>query len=130
MSEKPKALRLADALETEWSGVLLPTRQKAAAELRRLHAEVLEQCRLNGMGSEREAKLMAENEALQQKLRSTEATLQRGREVWKASAEAWSRDVDEKNALLRQALEALEADDWQKKMQASIDINRFLEACQ
>lgn len=34
-----------------------------AAELRRLHAEVLEQCRLNGMGSDREAKLMAENEA-------------------------------------------------------------------
>lgn len=31
-------------------------------------------------------------------------------------------------ALLRQAQEALETDDWQKKLQASIDINRFWEA--
>ena len=39
MNEKPEVLRLAEFLDTEWSGVLLPTRQKAATELRRLHAD-------------------------------------------------------------------------------------------
>lgn len=53
-------------------------------------------------------RLVAENETFQQKLRSTEATLQRGREVWNASAEAWNSDVAERDALLRQALELLE----------------------
>jgi len=63
MSKQPEALRLADALEKDtWP--TLEEQHKAAAELRRLVAEVEEQCRLNGMGSEREAKLMAENKAL------------------------------------------------------------------
>jgi hypothetical protein len=35
---------------------------QAASELRRLQAEVTEQCRINGMGAERELKLMAELE--------------------------------------------------------------------
>jgi hypothetical protein len=61
MNEQPTALRLADVLDRDPSDI---TGHKAAAELRRLHAEVQEQCRLNGMGSEREARLMAENEAL------------------------------------------------------------------
>jgi uncharacterized protein len=73
MSEQPEALRLADDLE-DWSEgpdtELLVC--AAAAELRRLHAEVQEQCRLNGMGSEREARLMAENEALRETLKKIE----------------------------------------------------------
>lgn len=40
----------------------IPTLAAFAAELRRLHQEVQEQCRLNGMGAERELKLMAELE--------------------------------------------------------------------
>lgn len=58
MTTQPEAL-LADELE---SGA--PVQQSAAAELRRLHEEVQEQCRLNGMGSEREARLMAINQEL------------------------------------------------------------------
>lgn len=58
-----EALRLADALEASWDGIEpCEVDRQAAAELRRLHAEVEEQCRLNGMGSEREAALMAQVE--------------------------------------------------------------------
>jgi hypothetical protein len=75
--KQPEALRLADALDerrvTRWvhatgetpkaSGYAVDAEcAQAAAELRRLHAEVEEQCRLNGMGSEREAALMAQVE--------------------------------------------------------------------
>ena len=45
---------------------------QAAAELRRLHAEVEEQCRLNAMGQEREARLMAEVEQLKRQLKANE----------------------------------------------------------
>lgn len=34
------------------------------AEIKRLHEELQEQCRINGMGSEREARLMAVNQEL------------------------------------------------------------------
>jgi len=34
------------------------------AEIKRLHEEVQEQCRINGMGAEREARLMAVNQEL------------------------------------------------------------------
>lgn len=62
------ALRLADALERDYHDETLAPR-KAAAELRRLVAEnealrgeLAEQARVNGMGGEREARLMAELE--------------------------------------------------------------------
>lgn len=66
----PLALRLADALQAGaddpmWADHCEMSKRTAslsAAELRRLHAEVEEQCRLNGMGSEREAALMAQVE--------------------------------------------------------------------
>ena len=61
----------------------------AAAELRRLHAEVVENDRNLGDLTD---------------------------------------DLIKTVALLRQALEALETDDWQKKMQASIDIKKHLES--
>lgn len=90
MIQQPEALRIATRAERIFKVLedneTVPTMrvmefmQEAAAELRRLHAE---------------------NETLKE-------TLQRGREVWIASAEAWSRDVAEKDALLRQALGALE----------------------
>lgn len=40
--------------------------RRLVAENEALKAEVLEQCRINGMGAEREAKLMTENEDLRQ----------------------------------------------------------------
>ncbi len=68
--KQPEALRLADALQAGaddpmWADHCEMSKRAAslaAAELRRLHAEVEEQCRLNGMGSEREAALMAQVE--------------------------------------------------------------------
>ena len=65
MTYAPETLRLAAELEA------CPTinYKPHAAELRRLHAEVEEQCRLNGMGQEREARLMAENEELRRTVR-------------------------------------------------------------
>lgn len=54
----PLALVLADAIWPFDDGID-NNLSMAAAELRRLSAEVDEQCRLNGMGSEREAALMA-----------------------------------------------------------------------
>ena len=108
MSAQPEALpiRLADRLTAsiitghDWpntSDELL--RVQVAEELRRLHAE---------------------SETLRE-------TLQRGREGWIASAEAWIRDVDSKDVLLRQALEALETDDWQKKLMAANVIRQHME---
>ena len=92
MSTQPIALLLAEKLEQQFP---LGTAQhyldgEAAAELRRLHAEVEEQCRLNGMGSEREAALMAQVE------RKSEA-IQR---LWK--------ERDELRAVNEELLEALE----------------------
>lgn len=65
--KQPEALRLADALTKHLGG---NTATQAAAELRRLHAEVQEQCRINGMGAERELKLMAEKQELLEALKS------------------------------------------------------------
>ena len=46
---------------------------KATMELRRLHEEVLEQARLNGMGAEREARLMARVEELERRVETLQA---------------------------------------------------------
>jgi hypothetical protein len=73
MSAQSEALRLADEMENYFNE-RGPDAEAVAAELRRLHAEVQEQCRLNGMGSEREAKLMAENNALLEALRQIAET--------------------------------------------------------
>lgn len=63
MTDKSDALRLADGLQRDMWIVYGPQWcYDAAAELRRLHEEVQEQCRIVGMGAERELKLMAELE--------------------------------------------------------------------
>lgn len=51
------------------------------AEMRRLHAEVLEQARLNGMGAEREARLMARVEELERENESLRTDAERYRMV-------------------------------------------------
>jgi len=83
-SDKPNALRLADVLQSGaddpmWAHhceMSKGTCDAAAAELRRLHdenemlkAEIAEQARVNGMGGEREARLMALNAELVEALR-------------------------------------------------------------
>jgi hypothetical protein len=88
MSNQPEALRWADVLVRD-VGNQLVNRKQAAAELRRLHAEV--------EASDRNLCDLTDN-------------------LIKAVA------------LLRQAHEALETDDWQKKLQASIDIKKHLES--
>ena len=90
MSDKPNALRLADVLQSGaddpmWAHhceMSKGTCDAAAAELRRLHDEnemlrdeLAEQARLNGMGSEREARLMAVNTDLLEALYTAEALL-------------------------------------------------------
>ena len=85
MTEQPTALRLAEYWENcakylqTWVDeneyvefCYHPERLKkeqadqqcTATELRRLHEELQEQCRINGMGAEREARLMAVNQEL------------------------------------------------------------------
>ena len=65
MTTQPEALRLAELID--WPSVNYG--HEAAAELRRLHEEVQEQCRINGMGAEREARLMAINQELLEALK-------------------------------------------------------------
>lgn len=55
-----------------------------ADEIERLRAEVLEQCRLNGMGGSREAKLLAENA----QLRARVAELETNAVMWQMYADA------------------------------------------
>ena len=45
------------------------------AEIKRLHEEVQEQCRINGMGAEREARLMAVNQELVKALKSCDEAM-------------------------------------------------------
>ena len=68
MSEQPEALRLAQCID--FPSVHLG--HEAATELRRLHEEVQEQCRINGMGAERELRLMAEKQELLEALKEIE----------------------------------------------------------
>jgi hypothetical protein len=58
--------RLRDEIKKLWESCRLSdeNNDKAITEIERLRAELNEQARLNGMGSEREARLMAENERL------------------------------------------------------------------
>lgn len=105
MSAQPESLRIADECEQsakEWLQEV-ETRKQAAAELRRLHAEV-EHLKGNSLG----AAFGIEQGTLDHMTGMAERL---------AKAEA----------LLRQALEALETDDWQKKLQAAIDIKHHLE---
>ncbi len=64
-------------------------------EIERLRAEVEEQCRLNGCGSEREAKLTSENDAMRAELEKAN----RGLEVYKAQ---YNELYDELAALKQQ----------------------------
>lgn len=100
---QPEALRLAEALERGRGDDVIYAKP-AAVELRRLHAEVEEQCRLNAMGSEREAALMAqvdrltaEVEALRQEHTEDQGVISvwRGRtERAEAEAEALRSDAE------------------------------------
>lgn len=65
-TQQTEALRLAELLEWDNTHDL---RVQAAIELRRLHEEVQEQCRINGMGAERELKLMTEKQELLEALK-------------------------------------------------------------
>lgn len=93
MSKQPRALELATELRA--GTLLLSEVDEAAEHLERLHAE---------------------NEALRKDLK-TEHALSFRDQVASLQAE-----IESKGALLRRALEALETDDWQKKLQAAIDI--------
>ena len=76
MSKQPEALRLADELEYDWNVQDASSAMwQAAAELRRLHEELQEQCRINGMGAEREARLMAVNQELVKALKSCDEAM-------------------------------------------------------
>lgn len=80
---KPDALELADRLEGRWP--VNPEMEKAAAELRRLHAEVealkaesIEQCKIIGGSAETELRLRAEVEALRGRLGHIAAVAHQG----------------------------------------------------
>ena len=67
MNTQSEALRLADAIQLAWLENVDADKadiDMIQTELRRLHEEVQEQCRINGMGAEREARLMAVNQEL------------------------------------------------------------------
>lgn len=77
MSDNTEALRLAISFENAYGPY------DVSAELRRLHAEnealkseLAEQARLNGMGSEREARLLALNAELVEALRDAHNALE------------------------------------------------------
>jgi len=79
---------LAVRLESGWCPIESPAdMERAAAELRRLsaveaerdalRAEVMEQARCNGMGSEREARLMAERDEVRRERDALMAEIER-----------------------------------------------------
>jgi F0F1-type ATP synthase membrane subunit b/b' len=78
--------------------------QKAEAELDEERKEGEEQARLLGMGSEREAKLIAE------------------RDLWRETAEesfqtrAWKQLIEEEKVRMKRRLEYMVGDDWGNKL--------------
>jgi MOSC domain-containing protein YiiM len=127
MSAQPEALRIADECEQsgiEWRAEV-HTRLQAAAELRRLHAriEVLEHYRkVYGQVSG----ILAYTAEVGPIEPGDEITVRRLK-MLVADLHTYVQRCQAKDALLRQALEALETDAWQKKLQAAIDIKRHLE---
>lgn len=129
MSAQPEALalcladRLTDSIITghDWpntSDELL--RIQAAAEMRRLHAriEVLEHYRkVYGQVSG----ILAYTAEVGPIEPGDEITVRRLK-MLVADLHTYVQRCQAKDALLLQALEALEADDWQKKLMAAIDI--------
>ena len=108
-----EALRLAETLESFRSSSHrtsdgVPMHLAIAAELRRLHAEVVAAHTEIGNQARKGSDLRREIEAGDRNLCDLTDNLIKA------------------VALLRQAQEALETDDWQKKMQASIDIKKHL----
>jgi hypothetical protein len=74
------------------------------AELAALRAEVAEQCRLNAMGAEREAKLMAEVAELKGQLRSAGfdyVGAMEDRKMWRGRAEVAERKLAEAVSFIR-----------------------------
>lgn len=134
MSAQPEALRIADWLqaavqtypqmsEDEPGGYATEVDQvmdEAAAELRRLHAriEVLEHYRkVYGQVSG----ILAYTAEVGPIEPGDEITVRRLK-MLVADLHTYVQRCQAKDALLRQAQEALETDDWQKKLQAAIDI--------
>lgn len=118
MSAQHEALRLAAALQAEFPGYEVV--DVSAAELRRLHAriEVLEHYRkVYGQVSG----ILAYTAEVGPIEPGDEITVRRLK-MLVADLHTYVQRCQAKDALLRQALEALETDDWQKKLQAAIDI--------
>lgn len=112
---QPEALWLADVLESFRSSSHrtsdgVPMHLAIAAELRRLHAEVVAAHTEIGNQARKGSELRREIGAGDRNLCDL------------------TDDLAKTVALLRQAQEALETDDWQKKLQASIDIKKHLES--
>jgi hypothetical protein len=74
---------------------------EAADLIERLQAEVLEQCRINGMGAERELALMAKVEMLEKRLEINERTKYDGIDC----RDATIRELERENAELRKDAE-------------------------
>lgn len=86
-STQPEALRLANLLDNQVTPEGIE--HEAAAKLRRLHEEVHEQCRLNGMGAEREARLMTINQELLRALKNIDKEFSKhGRKHWPEAVKA------------------------------------------
>lgn len=91
MSEQDEALRLAALCDT---GALINTEwDDVAGELRRLHAEVNEQARLNGMGAERELALMAKVKQLERRIQASTHARHQAQEVLYAERDRCVKEV-------------------------------------
>ena len=121
MSDKPVALQMADELDS----LCDPYDSAIATELRRLHAEhielgqalkraierineleaeIAEQARVNGMGGEREAKLMAVNAELVRALRKCDEAM-----TWELGGEPLDTLMTDARNAARAALAKVEA---------------------
>lgn len=96
MSEQPEAFRLAALCDT---GALINTEwDDVAGELRRLHAEVNEQARLNGMGAERELALMAKVKQLERRIQASTHARQQAQEALYAERDRHAATVKKMQA--------------------------------
>lgn len=75
-------MNLAAELRAVGEGIREPACFKAADRIEQLEAEVLEQCRINGMGAEREAALMGKVERLE----AENAALMEDAERWRLAS--------------------------------------------
>ena len=118
-NKQPEALRLADGLEKVIQG-LNPTRleMQIAALLRTQHKQIAAYKLL----TESQEAQLSQHRTQADKFREAIATLQSEREANAILTAA----IERKDALLRQCLDALETDDWLKKLNASGAITKEL----